>query len=306
MSEQHINTNGASSEETARRKDRNGNYAGWDLGPFPIKPDDSREERRRKHRKNVSHYKSDVEEQVGKLDTPWEKYTFLQDWIDDPQRPLNTFQIDAAYSVLEEIETGWVDSVRGEEERVSSVKGKIAHLHNVLRNMRESASRWRPKLNLWEYDGIRNGTGLHKVHTEIYERLSYWLDFLTEQHSLKPAGSSRASQALKAEERDDGETKREETSRAGTPTNWRHLTRAALILERHPDLDSKTAFLNEATSMRSELGDHKGETIWVNVHRLAKKELEVNALPEHYCRFEGFRQLVQDLLNGTASKKNTV
>lgn len=94
----------------------------------------------------------------------------------------------------------------------------------------------------------------------------------------------------------------------GSTTNWQHLARAARLLERHPDLTSKDAFLDVAMAAQDELGprgEDPGNTIWRGVQRLGKEVLRVDTLPDHYLRFAGFRQLVFDLVSGAAAPQDS-
>lgn len=99
-----------------------------------------------------------------------------------------------------------------------------------------------------------------------------------------------------------------EAETLGTPDRWRNLARAAVVLERRADLDTKGDFKGAARDMREELGmeDSKtpGVTVWGSVHRLVKEDvLKVQFLPQHYEGMAGFRRLVEDLTAGTASEK---
>lgn len=108
------------------------------------------------------------------------------------------------------------------------------------------------------------------------------------------------------------ETENDQPSRlVGTETNWRHLARASAILLNQKSVTSKERFFEVALEMQHSLGLHTskspGEAIWKGVSRLGRAALGLKkheAMPSRYYGIEGFKLLVNDLIQGTLSKED--
>lgn len=121
------------------------------------------------------------------------------------------------------------------------------------------------------------------------------------------ASAQTLNESVKRAQAELEEAERTHSQAQGSATNWRHLARAAVILARHPDLQTRDDFAERALSMQAELGpsgENPGSAIWRGVHRLGKTILESDHLPDRYLRLEGFRRLVFDLIQGISQLRD--
>lgn len=94
-------------------------------------------------------------------------------------------------------------------------------------------------------------------------------------------------------------------SSIGTRDRIYHLARAAWIIGRHPDLQSKADFV-KAVDQHENFGNARvnGDNVWRAVHRLGLQHLGQEHLPDQYRGgMEPFKRLVHDLLFGELRDK---
>lgn len=93
-----------------------------------------------------------------------------------------------------------------------------------------------------------------------------------------------------------------ETDPESTPDRWKHLTRAAKVLERYPDLEKFADFKTKAREMCEEIGlgysEDPGEAVKKGVERLREDLTGEDWKPDRYHGMNGFRALVRDLTQG--------
>lgn len=116
----------------------------------------------------------------------------------------------AHHSVAEELMEGFVKHVLSEEERRSTLWGKILYLHSVLFDLRKRAAEWRKGISLWDYHDRPGATRLHYIHQRVNERLEYWLDYalqadrlglVADERSLTTSGSLSTTKECQTEAR---------------------------------------------------------------------------------------------------------
>ncbi len=177
----------------------------------------------------------------------------------------------------------------------------LEHVRDTISGLEDPAARVDYVRDvLLDLDMIRDYDGIVRAVRERIDRIlehqaGEWAEFvsaLQEAAQLARADLEEAEQAWQA---------RTQTGIVGTTTTWQHLARAAVILTQQPNLTSKDAFLEQAHRLQAVLGpdgEDPGSAIWRGVQRLGIAVLERDRLPDHYLRFEGFQQLVFDLIRG--------